>query len=307
MGLTLSLTEVMLQLREYTRINRQPAYTNNPPSFVKNDPVAGWQNDPRTYDYPAYYPGGPDVHVRILEDGRRASSNKEKDFNIADSEVIFIGCSYTFGQALSDHETMIWKLQEKYPGKKISNFGVPGYSTYQSLLLLRKILPQIRAPKIIIYSFIYDHENRNMAPQHWVSKDFELAFPYIDLTSDNKILYLSYDNKKISDKIRLLKDTKNTLTIDAKEKVRKKFIVQELLKEMNALSNSRGARFNVVILEDSYKYPDYYLKTVSNLGIKIHECVDPHRMKNIVKNDGHPNEKQHQYWANCISEKVDLS
>jgi hypothetical protein len=77
-------------------------------------------------------------YCRTDEIGRRITSHG----NLPKTKTISIfGCSLTFGMGLSDNETYAWKIQEHFKNYTVFNYGCPGYSLYQMLLLLERTLP----------------------------------------------------------------------------------------------------------------------------------------------------------------------
>ncbi len=93
----------------------------------------------------------------VWPDGRRASASQAKS---AQYNVLLLGCSYVFGSGLSDRQTLAWKLNEKYPYINFDNYGVPGWGTYQCLLLEKELLSQ-KKYDLVVYCAIEDHRNRN--------------------------------------------------------------------------------------------------------------------------------------------------
>jgi hypothetical protein len=140
------------------------------------DPVLGWKTRPGQYTIAG--PANQPLTVTFGPNGIRAD---EVEPRRGRPRIVLIGCSITEGQWLSDPETYAWKLQARYPWIDVQNYGVAGYGTYQSLLLLEKILAEPDPPKIVLYGFIEAHINRNVAPADWIDCDFPpskgLSFP----------------------------------------------------------------------------------------------------------------------------------
>ena len=122
----------------------------NEPRFFEYDPLLGWRNKPGIYNYAAYTRGEANIDMSILSDGQRITSKNTEINGPPTSSVLMIGCSYTFGFAVSDQDTFAWKIQTKNPKVRILNYGSNAYGTYQSLLKLKQVLPQIKMPKKII-------------------------------------------------------------------------------------------------------------------------------------------------------------
>ena len=93
----------------------------------------------------------------IWPNGQRASASQIKN---SQYHVLLLGCSYIFGSGLDDKETLAWKLNQKYPQVQFDNYGVPGWGTYQCLMLEKELLSYKRYD-LVIYCAIEDHRNRN--------------------------------------------------------------------------------------------------------------------------------------------------
>lgn len=93
----------------------------------------------------------------VWSDGQRASASRPKS---AKYRVLLLGGSYIFGSGLNDRQTLVWKLNKKYPHISFENYGVPGWGTYQCLMLEKELLRQKRYD-LVIYCAIEDHRNRN--------------------------------------------------------------------------------------------------------------------------------------------------
>lgn len=65
--------------------------------------------------------------INIGQDGLRVS-RPELDKK-GKHHTAFFGCSYTFGEGINDDETMVYKLNDKYPNEVFDNYGVSGYGT----------------------------------------------------------------------------------------------------------------------------------------------------------------------------------
>ncbi len=74
--------------------------------------------------------------------------------------VLFFGCSYTYGFKLSDEETLPY-LVEKATNRYCYNFGLSGYNISEALLLFDNVIENIEPPEYIIYTYMFDHLQRN--------------------------------------------------------------------------------------------------------------------------------------------------
>ncbi|MCP4577084.1 MAG: SGNH/GDSL hydrolase family protein, partial [Deltaproteobacteria bacterium] len=78
--------------------------------------------------------------------------------------VAFLGDSFTFGFGVNDHETFINRLNEKAPEDHYLNFAVPGYSTDQQFLLLRRRVFNFRPDVVVLVTYLGNDLFDNLLP-----------------------------------------------------------------------------------------------------------------------------------------------
>ncbi len=97
----------------------------------------------------------------IDEKGRRKtyqSYGHEKKFN-----VLFVGCSFTFGTGVNDEETFPSQFAIRNPHCNVYNYGIPGGSLQEIYLttLDPKFAEDIQnLPTVVVYTFIFNHMKR---------------------------------------------------------------------------------------------------------------------------------------------------
>lgn len=109
-----------------------------------------------------------DISYTIKDGLRYTPNSNEKSENCA----LFFGCSFTFGQGLSDSSTLPFFLnqysEEKY---KIFNYGFKGYGPHQMLSTVENRVTEdilgFNKEKIAIYSFIPHHIHRAAGYSIW--------------------------------------------------------------------------------------------------------------------------------------------
>ncbi len=101
----------------------------------------------------------------IDDKGRRITS--KKPVGDTKANVGLYGCSITFGWGVNDEKTFPWLLQEAFPHYRFSNYGVPGYSLYQSYLRLQRELPGSRTDAVVL-GVIPDHQIRDTVPVEYL-------------------------------------------------------------------------------------------------------------------------------------------
>lgn len=96
--------------------------------------------------------------VTVWPNGQRASRPVSK--RNGHPKVLALGCSYVYGFGLNDQDTLLWKLNERFPQAAFDNYGVVGWGTYQSLLLGEYLL-QKQPYDLVLYFYILNHRFRS--------------------------------------------------------------------------------------------------------------------------------------------------
>jgi len=156
---TLALTLLLAGLlgEGFARLAKVPAFSVKAADYIgwaKPDPVLGWRNNPGIHlaDEGSHNP------MTILPDGARDTGPEGNG-----PTVLIVGCSFAEGYGVRDNENFAWKLQERFPQLRIRDYGVPGYGTYQSLMLLSELMKgQGIHPALVIYGFLPFHADRNV-------------------------------------------------------------------------------------------------------------------------------------------------
>ena len=85
-----------------------------------------------------------DVRYTVDEHSRRKVAQHPE----ARKAVLFFGCSFTFGEGLTDEDTLPYRVNEKIGGEfQAFNFGYSGYGPHQFLALLESSLPEGSLPE----------------------------------------------------------------------------------------------------------------------------------------------------------------
>ncbi|MBE9536647.1 MAG: hypothetical protein IMF07_05650 [Proteobacteria bacterium] len=285
----------------------------NRPTVHEPDQILGWRNKPGKYQFPPYHPSGEKVELTFLPNNSRNTGKPGGDYN---GELIFVGGSFTQGAAISDHETFPWKLQKRYPSLKSLNFATSGYGTYQSLLMLEKIMPDLKSPKLVIYGFIVTHEMRNIAHSSWLepiakhSRQGNIYLPYVTSGKDKNLIRNrpeKYIELPFREKSALIAFAEKQI-MEFKTKNRKQFrrlLTGKLVQEMDKLSKVNGAKFIVALLQAEEKIKKEYISFLEYNNISYVDCSFSMTKDMTVLGEGHPNGKMNSQWAECISERLD--
>lgn len=277
-------------------------------SLFKNDDVLGWTTEPGDFSIKL---NNKNINYKILNDGSRFTGNQK---NSSKSQIIFIGGSFTFGDAIDDEETIPYKIQENSNKYNVKNFGVSGFGTYQSYLNLKKIYRNNNNIKYVIYLFIDHHEVRNAGDASWLedlnSRSKEpVSIPYVSINKENKfiehspITYVTFNLSKYSVLITKLQKKIMRLKFYSKNN-NQELITQKILVMINEMSKENNNEFIFInLLSKKDKIEKYKIFSESN-NIRYGNCVIDLNEKYIVKNNGHPNNLANKEYSKCISKFI---
>jgi len=283
------------------------------PVIFQPDSVLGWRHKEGEYRFPAFSPLGKAVRMRFEADTSRSTGAGP---GAGSGTIATLGCSFTEGFAVSDHETYAWKLQERFPSLRIRNYGHGGYGTYQSLLLLEQVLSQQPAPRLALYGFFEGHEIRNVATADWLEmlsmmarRHSTISVPYATLREDGGIVrhppepYPLWPLRERSAAIAFLQHGYARWAARSRTSQRAA-VTERLLLEMKSACKASGTDFAVVFLYMNDENKARYSELLRKHEVAFADCAQPLLPAFQVPADGHPNEKLHAIWANCISEVI---
>ena len=100
--------------------------------------------------------------VTHLADGHRITRPLSTYTNgLPKPQIWVFGCSYTYGWSVNDEDTYPWRLQARFPGYDVVNFGMNGYGTIHALIQLREALKSNPPPAVAIVTYGNFHDDRN--------------------------------------------------------------------------------------------------------------------------------------------------
>ena len=102
---------------------------------------------------------------------RRIVPTNESSKIFRDKFALFLGCSYTYGDGVSDEETMPYFFEQKAQNYVAQNYGFMGYSPLQSLALLqhRNLRKEIKEKQgFAVYTYINDQIDRVIPASRWI-------------------------------------------------------------------------------------------------------------------------------------------
>lgn len=180
-----SLTTRQKYLWDYMTLWRKfnPSNSKNLPSGIEglsHEPDAIWSLGEETgkslfkkmgvlekgvsdfYEIKGALSGRRKFRIKISTDsyGRRITGTES--LSRPEMNVIFLGCSFTFGHGVNDTESFPYQFGAKTKNIQVYNFGISGSSPSDELLRIRKNAEYFDGidttlPTFIVYTFINDH------------------------------------------------------------------------------------------------------------------------------------------------------
>lgn len=285
------------------------------PVIHEPDAVLGWRNRPGNYVFSLTSDSGNLVKMSFVTDGSRVTDVSRQ---ARQRKIVILGCSLTQGWTISDDETYAWKLQARFPNEEVSNYGTGGYGTYQSLLLLERLLSKPGpAPGIVVYGFASFHEDRNVAAWYWLkllsmfSHRGHIGVPYCDL--DLTIGGLrrhppeTYPNWPFKRSLATFVLAEESFArFESRQRVsQRRMVTEQLLLEMGRLCRDKGVRLLVALLAQELGTTDYRA-FLQQTGLQYADCLHPRYGSPgfVAVRDGHPNERMNEFWADQIASAV---
>jgi hypothetical protein len=124
------------------------------------DPEIGYVERPHLRVKWGEYISGTPLGYHIYSDRRGTRVSNPGEETPAHADVLFVGCSFTWGAGVEYQDTFAARL-EKTLGVPTANMALFAYGTTQALQMLRRYGDM--TPKLVIYPFINDHLRRNIA------------------------------------------------------------------------------------------------------------------------------------------------
>ncbi|HMO17684.1 MAG TPA: hypothetical protein PKA63_05745 [Oligoflexia bacterium] len=280
------------------------------------DPEIGWIHKPGRHEF---IRDGDDKKFTMTFDnnGARIIPGSLQ----AKNSAVLVGCSFTEGYFLDDSETFASFLEKEIPDYNFINYGVGGYGTYQSLLILKRILPKISPPpRIIIYGFIAHHIVRNVGDPNYrfllssLSPEGDIPMPYCKPFNKEKSEYICVPPElffptAISRSFLQIVKQIGTMPYFYPRKTtleQSKNITKDLIIKMKNESTKVGAEFIIFLASSPKEISEELFDMAKNNNISIIDCQHPKQNdpEYLIPGDGHPNEKITEYWAKCFAEKL---
>jgi len=303
----LGLAEVGLRLtghRPWRYVSVDPRI----PVLNDFDDTLGWQPKPGAYVIPPFTAKAQPTHVTVQADRSRATGSPGD----RKRKLLLVGCSFTFGWGVNDDETFAWKLSEKLSDYDVSNHGVGGYGTYQSLLELERLLDDRPLPDKVLYGYMQGHEFRNVAHPLWTfgltkyARQRMVEVPFCTLDAEGHLQRQAperYPEWPLQGQLALvnfLQEIYVRQKIPARTEQAQR-VTDLLILEMAERCRQRSVQFAMVLLDADDAARAHYTQLLGEHDIEVIDCARPLTPDRKVPGDGHPNPRLHAEWAECIA------
>jgi hypothetical protein len=278
--------------------------------WAKEDSELGWINGHGQFR--SFEPPGSNIRMSFDVDGARTIPfHPHKD---AVGELLIVGDSLSQGYGVKDAETYSSLLDEMQDVVHVRNYGTGGYSTYQSLLSLKKHFSG--NTRYVVYGYFSQHQFRNVADFSWIrallGKGFSFIVPpYARLGSSGALVYFPYKRITLwpfeyhSTLLRLVHQTWLRFRYGT-QAAEREAVTTELIMQMKAFVDGKGANFYTVMLDASDN--DRIKEILVANGVQVIDCTNESSASPEFRLGGnphlHPNNVQHRMWASCIESAI---
>ena len=230
-----------------------------------------------------------DVTYHIDSEGHRVTAGTYDR-----PKILLLGGSFTFGQGVEDQEAYPTLLGEAFPEYKVINAGVSAWGTGQSLLELEDELATYDDIKLVAYSFITAHVERNGVRRSWLE--------YLATTRGLKNVHFELEGDQLV--YRGLADPQRDGMDGGPELDRQEIdLTIAMLDEMRAICEATSVPFVVFLLPDDAIDQDLSQAIAASIGpdnlYDIQDLFsDP---KARLRFDGHPSPLGHRLISEAMT------
>ena len=303
--------EIAFRIMGYQHFkNDDYSIRSNPKNAFVGHPKLGIQLNPGTYQINinnglAFEACHLDNHSRYVAGRKQNHSN-----------VLLLGCSFTYGFGVDDGQTFASLLQKAYPDAGIQNAGVIGYGSVQSLMQLKEQL-EAGHLKVALLHFSSYHFMRNRLSQQYrsnlkigykrSSQDVDnlmkqSKFPY-KTSCDGPIEFASwesmYSNWPGRDWFAAINSMQTAFDKASEDIEQQLEITACILKEMNDLCRKKGVEFGVVCLDNTPETIQLKKRLDGLNWLDVNFNFNSKELTNYPY-DSHPNRKGHKLIADKI-------
>ncbi|MCR5661338.1 MAG: hypothetical protein K6G50_04295 [bacterium] len=252
-----------------------------------------------------------------------------------------LGCSYTFGYGVKDHDNLFWRIGEHFTDTRFDNFATSGYGTVQCRVRLEELLNQSCDPAAkdmhVHYDYVFyglnsDHLRRN-GNLRWNEEDGNyIIFPWAENYNGGILyhepgairwpgsnlfmsivflrnMYINYEeNRLLADVDWLNLEGTREASPEKEELIGDRLdLFNGILAEMLEISQNYGAEFYVLFLNgkmDNLIYPELKKKGLHTLDISF-PFIGKEEYYVLPHCEGHPNALVHKAWAESFIKQMD--
>lgn len=168
--------------------------------------------------------------------------------------------------------------------------------------------------KVVVYGFIENHEDRNVATANWMewlssySHRHQLDFPFVTVDREGKLHRrkpVNYPQLPFRENLAIVALMERALAnFEARGRnMQGREATQQLILEMKNVSARNGAAFVLTLLDDSKEAEVSYMEFARKNSIRVADCQIPENIDDLtVPGEGHPNGKANTLWARCIAD-----
>jgi len=286
---------------------------NSESTWSVPDPSLGWMNKPGVS---VSIEAGA-AEMTFWSDGRRAVRSDPHKPRQWRRSVMVVGGSNAQSYGVSDEDSFVFKLGQKFPDTWFENFGNGGYSTAQALALTERVIDRYYGaaePDVIMLTFADSHVARNVSDQSWVysiadSQGHYISPPHYRLSGDT-LQFVPFQTiapwplETASAALTALHNVwmQSVLYNTADQAPT---VTRRLMQRFSDLAEARGSAFVVAVLED---YAEIAADTFEGTGVEIIDCSGKQRtapQEYLLGGAGHPNPKLHDHFTECIGAWLD--
>lgn len=220
-------------------------------------------------------------------------------------EILLSGCSFVEGYGLDDQDTFGWKLQSLLPQIKVTNLGVGGYGSLQSLMAVKRYLDKggKSTRRIVVYGFADFHSVRDIKnPLHQYYITTPGIFPYCD--EQGCQTWEGRAAGRLRRALRIfgvLEDALDALRLMWRRELARR-VTLRLVRQMSTAVSERGGKLIIapVSLNDTSWLTDF-----RNAGIPVVMCdSETLHQKEYQLEDGHPNARWTEAYSECLAREL---
>jgi hypothetical protein len=336
-GASVLVTLLFIELVYRKLIKKKDATDHmHPFSLYVPDSLLGYKNNqPALYKVVNSFPNGDTVYntsYTILDDTSRSGVhfNFRRGYksNNNNKEVVFLGCSLTFGQGLDDTQSLPYRYGAAADISTV-NMACIGYGIHQVYQLFNDKFSHLNNHnRTFIYPFFYDHILRANGIYGWNN-----AGPYFEVQHDTlvnlgplyRFKHLKGDDwshyASLFGSFKVIKDNVHQVAYRAAAKNLSDMDYQRcfiMLQEMAKKINNSGGRFIIVnwagynwfykpVSDISKTKIDQQFNILSKSGVQVipvASIIDMKDQKNFIPADGHPSAFANQTIANWLAKHL---